>query len=90
MNLDENWGEDNVDFDDLQAKGMEFTKVINEELLAQDLGEINSKNNYRKLWNDIVRKKEGRTSPIKKGRYKTRWRRVKNDIDPRLRMDRAF
>ncbi|KAK7422970.1 hypothetical protein QQX98_001260 [Neonectria punicea] len=89
MNLDEKWGEENIDFDDLQVKGLEFAKTQNLELRAANVPTLNVGTDYRKLWNAIVSEKEGRIEPMKKGRYKTRWRRIKNDIDPRER-DRPF
>ena len=89
MNLDEEWGEKNIDFDDLQAQGIEFNKVQNAELMARGLDEYNVNVDYRSQWNDAVRSKDGRISPMKKGRYKTRWRRIKKDIDPRQK-DRHF
>lgn len=89
MNLDEAWGEENIDFDDLQSRGIEFMKAQNVELQARDLGEYNVNVDFRRLWNEVVREKEGRIEPMKKGRYKTRWRRIKNDTDPRQR-DRPF
>lgn len=89
MDLDEEWAEENIDFDDLQAKGLEFSRMQNAELQAAELGELNLRTSYRELWNAIVSEKEGRIEPMKKGRYKTRWRRIKNDMDPRER-DRRF
>jgi hypothetical protein len=89
MDLDEEWAEENIDFDDLQVKGVEFSKMQNAELQAARLGELNVRINYRELWNAIVSEKEGRIESMKKGRYKTRWRRIKNDTDPRER-DRRF
>lgn len=89
MDLDEKWAEENIDFDDLQVKEVEFSKMQNAELQAARLGELNVRINYRELWNAIVSEKKGRIDPMKKGRYKTRWRRIKNDMDPRER-DRRF
>jgi hypothetical protein len=89
MDLDEKWGEENIDFDELQVTGMKFTEAQNLELIARDLGQYNDKVNYRRRWNETVNTKERRIEPMKKGRYKTRWRRIKNDIDPRLR-DKAI
>jgi hypothetical protein len=89
MNLNGEWGEENIDFNDLQVKGIEFSKAQNAELQARNLGQLNAKVDYRNLWNSIAGEKEGRIEPMKKGRYKTRWRRIKNDKDPRQR-DRPF
>ncbi|KAM0426397.1 hypothetical protein ACHAPT_008443 [Fusarium lateritium] len=89
MDLDEAWGEENIDFDDLQVKGIEFSKKYNTELQAANLGVLNVKIDYRQRWNAIVSAKERRIEPMKKGRYKTRWRRIRKDIDPR-EMDRPF
>lgn len=89
MDLDERWGEENINFDDLQLRGVEFTKAQNAELEAMDLGQFNINVDYRRKWNQVVDNKERRIEPIKKGRYKTTWRRIKNDIDPRQR-DRPF
>ncbi|KAH7140923.1 hypothetical protein EDB81DRAFT_799183 [Dactylonectria macrodidyma] len=89
MDLDEKWGKENIDFDDLQVKGIEFSNTQNVELRAANLGELNVRIDYRQLWIAIVSEKEGRIEPMKKGRYKTRWRRIKKDMDPRER-DRPF
>ena len=90
MDLDEVWGEDNIDFDDLQVKGLEFSTALNAELQARCLvGQLNTDIDYRSEWNRIVRNKDKRIEPLKKGRYKTRWRRIRNDTDPRER-DRPF
>ena len=89
MNLDEEWGEKNIDFDDLQAQGIEFNRVQNAELMANGLSQYNVNVDYRSRWNEVVRSKDGRISPMKRGRYKSRWRRIKNDVDPRQR-DRPF
>ncbi|KAJ0116950.1 hypothetical protein J7T55_003364 [Diaporthe amygdali] len=85
MDLDRTWGESNVDFDDLQLKGLEFTRERNAEFEKLDLGKFKLDVDYRSMWNRIVDEKEKRIEPMKKGRYKTRWRRVKNDMDPRLK-----
>ncbi|KAM5341725.1 hypothetical protein ACJ41O_014756 [Fusarium nematophilum] len=93
MNLDEKWGEENIDFDDLQVKGIEFTKAKNAELEALDMGPLNKFKinvDYKRCWNEIVAEKERRIEPMKKGRYKTRWRRIRNDVDPREKKDRPF
>ncbi|KAJ3465070.1 hypothetical protein MRS44_005728 [Fusarium solani] len=67
MDLDEEWAEENIDFDDLQVKGVEFSKMQNAELQAARLGELNVRINYRELWNAIVSEKEGRIESMKKG-----------------------
>ena len=85
MDLDKEWGESNLDFDDLQLKGLEFTKEQNAVLEKKGLGYIKLGVDYRSMWNRAVDEKEKRIEPMKKGRYKTRWRRIKNDMDPRLR-----
>lgn len=89
MDLDEKWGADNIDFDNLQVTGAEFTYAQNIEFEARGLGQFNTNMDYRKRWNEVVQKKGKRIEPMKQGRYKTRWRRIKNDTDPRLR-DRPF
>jgi hypothetical protein len=85
MDLDKEWGESNLDFDDLQLKGLEFTREQNAVLEKKGLGYLKLGVDYRSMWNRAVDEKEKRIEPMKKGRYKTRWRRIKNDIDPRLR-----
>lgn len=85
MNLDKEWGEANVDFDDLQLKGLESTREWNAEFEKRGLGYLRPDVNYRNMWNTVVDEKERRIEPMKKGRYKTRWRRIKNDMDPRLK-----
>lgn len=89
MDLDEKWGEENIDFDDLQVKGIEFANRLNPELQAANLSQLNVRTDFRKRWNAIVSRKERRIEPIKKGRYKTQWRRIKNDMDPRERVGRS-
>ena len=86
MNLDEAWAEKNIDFDDLQEKGLEFSKECNRVFLEVD-GQpgLRLDEDYRRRWNDIVSGKNRRIEPMKQGRYKTRWRRIKSDIDPRQR-----
>lgn len=86
MNLDEAWGEENIDFDDLQEQGLDFSAECN-VLFLEDGGLPGLKldEDYRRRWREIIGGKEGRIEPIKQGRYKTRWRRIKNDIDPRER-----
>lgn len=85
MDLDRDWGESNLDFDNLQHKGLEFTRKQNAVFENMGLGSLRLDVNYRSMWNVEVDEKEKRIEPIKKGRYKTRWRRIKNDRDPRLR-----
>lgn len=85
MDLDMAWAEANVDFDDLQLKGLEFTKERNAEFKERDCGSFSMNIDYRSEWNSIVDEKDRRIESMKKGRYKTRWRPIKNDIDPRLR-----
>lgn len=74
MNLDESWGEENIDFDDLQVKGSEFTRALNQDLAARGLGSYTVDVDYRRLWNHLASEKEKdrRIEPMKKGRYKTR------------------
>lgn len=85
MDLDEAWGEENIDFGDLQVKGLEFSAALNVELRARNMIPLNMNIDYRSEWNRIVGNKNKRIEPMKQGRYKTRWRRIKNDIDPRER-----
>lgn len=85
QDLDKEWGESNLDFDELQQKGLEFTRKQNDVLEQMGLGSLNLDVDYRTMWNIEVDEKEKRIEPMKKGRYKTRWRRIKNDRDPRLK-----
>ncbi|KAJ4387217.1 hypothetical protein N0V93_007806 [Gnomoniopsis smithogilvyi] len=85
MDLDKEWGESNLDFDDLQRKGLEFSRKQNVMLEQMDAGTLNLNVDYRSKWNIKVDEKEKRIEPMKKGRYKTRWRRIKNDRDPRMK-----
>lgn len=85
MDLDEEWGEANLDYENLQIQGLKFTKALNAVLDEKDLGCLQLNHNYRSVWNQLVNDKEKRIEPMKKGRYKTQWRRIKNDMDPRLR-----
>ncbi|KAH7312579.1 hypothetical protein B0I35DRAFT_437327 [Stachybotrys elegans] len=84
MDLDEKWGDENIDFADLQVKGREFTDLYNAELRKFNLNQY-SVVDYRQRWIEIVETKARRIEPMKQGRYKTRWRRIKNDRDPRTR-----
>lgn len=83
MNLDEAWAEKHVDFDDLQVQGRAFTAALNAELRLHGLDELSTGVDYRRVWNRIVGTKERHIDASKKGRYKTRWRSIKNDTDPR-------
>lgn len=85
MDLDRAWGESNLDFDDLQVQGLKFTKQQNAIFRKNGLGSFQLNHDYRSFWNKQVDEKEKRIEPMKKGRYKTQWRRIKNDMDPRLR-----
>ncbi|POS76766.1 hypothetical protein DHEL01_v204831 [Diaporthe helianthi] len=85
MDLDKEWGESNLDFDDLQQKGLEFSRKQNDVLEQMGLGSLKLDVDYRGMWNIEVDEKEKRIEPMKKGRYKTRWRRIKNDRDPRTK-----
>jgi hypothetical protein len=90
MDLDAGWGRENIDFEDLQVKGMEFAKAMNTELVADGrTASFYTDIDFQKHWDSTVSSKEARIEPMKKGRYKTRWRRIKKDTDPRLR-DRPF
>jgi hypothetical protein len=85
MNLDKEWGESNLDFEGLQHKGLEFTRKQNAVFKKMGLGSLRLDVDYRSMWNTKVDEKEKRIEPMKRGRYKTRWRLIKNDSDPRLR-----
>lgn len=90
MNLDSEWARENIDFEDLQVKGLEFAKSMNAELVADGrTASFYTDINFQQLWDSTASSKESRIEPMKKGRYKTRWRRIKKDTDPRLR-DRPF
>lgn len=67
MDLDEQRGEDNIDFDDLQVKGADFTRSRNLEFRARDLGQYSSDVDYRSQWNETVRTKGKRIEPMKQG-----------------------
>lgn len=86
MNLDEAWGEEHINFDDLQEKVLEFRKEFNNELRA--VGGLcplaTHDMDFRKRWNWFVETKESRIEPMKKGRYKSRWWPIQKDMDPRL------
>lgn len=49
MNLNEKWGQDNVDCGDLEVKGMEFIKAQNEDLSTKGLDHFNTNISYRTL-----------------------------------------
>lgn len=83
MDLDKEWGGSNLDFDDLQRKGLEFSRKQDVVLGQMDAGTLNLNVDYRSKWNIEVNEKEKRSESMKKGRYKTRWRRIKNDRDLR-------
>lgn len=85
MDLDKEWAEVNVDYEELQYQGLEFTRKFNAELEKEGLGKLKLDVDYRNLWNLSVDEKVKRIEPMKQGRYKTRWRRIKNDTDPRQR-----
>lgn len=85
MDLDEEWAESNLDFDNLQVEGLEYSRKRNAIFEEKDLGGLLLNHDYRSFWNQQVGEKEKRIEPMRKGRYKTQWRRIKNDIDPRLR-----
>lgn len=86
MNLDKEWGRENIDFADLQVKGMEFARLMNAELVADGrTASFYTDINFQKQWDNVTTTKESRIEPMKQGRYKTRWRRIKNDTDPRER-----
>lgn len=81
MDLDKAWAEAHVDFADLQVRGRAFTEEFNAALAAQGLRTLKLDVDYRSLWNRAVDDKEKRIEPMKKGRYKSRWRQIKNDTD---------
>lgn len=90
MDLDAQWGEAHLDFDDLQARALPFLEALNEDMMTGGALDrtglpLLSTNNldFRRRWNDIVEKKPMRIEPLKQGRYKTPWRRIQDDSDPR-------
>ncbi|KAG7135341.1 hypothetical protein HYQ45_006880 [Verticillium longisporum] len=85
MDLDVPWAEANMDFADLQQQARAFCRAQNPVLEEKGLGQFNETLDRRGLWESIVRTKEKRIDDTKEGRYKTRWRRIKNDVDPRTR-----
>lgn len=89
MDLDKEWGESHLDFDNLRIEGLKYTTHRNAVLKEKSIGSLQLNRDYRSYWNTQVDEKEKRIEPMRKGRYKTQWRRIKNDIDPRLR-DRRF
>lgn len=85
MDLGKEWGETNINFEELQKEGAESYRVHNPELEARNLCRFNTNRDYRETWYRIVESKPRRIQPMKQGRYKTRWRRIRNDKDPRER-----
>lgn len=58
MNLDKDWGESNLDFDDLQHKGLEFSMKLNAVLEPLGVGSLKLHVDYRSMWNKKVDEKE--------------------------------
>lgn len=85
MDLDDAWGEEHLDFDELQVTGLQTTQFWNDDLAIRGTGQFITTINYRKKWSKSVANKNERIDPLMRGRSKTRWRRIKNDMDPRER-----
>lgn len=83
MDLDEQWGEENLDFEELQVSGIQFRHNLSRELETHTGYGVMTDVDFRDVWNHIVQTKPKRIEPLKQGRYKTCWRLIKNDMDPR-------
>lgn len=70
------------DLDELQMKGIVFTNARNaEKIKVKNMDIFNVAVGYRKLWNGVVDEEDRRIEPMKKGRYQTHWRKIKDAID---------
>lgn len=85
MNLDVAWAEENIDFEQLQVEGMQYAERQNALLARDKLGQLKTTRDFAAEWRGIAESKERRIEPMKKGRYLTCCRTVRNPGDPRLK-----
>ncbi|KAK3940928.1 hypothetical protein QBC46DRAFT_353751 [Diplogelasinospora grovesii] len=93
MNLDVDWGLQNLDFPALQQQSAEFAELRNKRLEENTgtRGHLGTKIDMEQIWRKQAspEAKGKRIEPMKQGRYITRWRRVRDrDSDPRTRQGR--
>lgn len=79
------WGENNLNFPELQAQGAEYAVRKNKQLVADSKFpySLNVNRDFAAMWRRVVEGKEGRIEPLKQGRYITRWRSKARPVDPR-------
>lgn len=87
MDLDVEWGELNIGFDSLQKESEEFARLRDERLKNHKCDGGFSPHDMGRIWREEASSeaKERRIEPMKKGRYLTRWRRIKSPEDPRTK-----
>ena len=88
MDLDVEWGEENIGFGALQEANVEFIARRNRRVEATGDGHgYLSPRVLKPVWDEISTKeaKAKRIEPLKQGRYFTRWRRIKSPEDPRTK-----
>lgn len=87
MDLDIEWGERNIGFDTLQDESVKFAKLRDTRLNSHNCGSGFSPQVMERIWRERASSeaKERRIEPMKKGRYFTRWRRIKSPEDPRTK-----
>jgi len=94
MDLTADWGAQNIGFETLQEESVKFIESRNQLVENDDQGQ--SKNSHcgwlsprsmDSLWNESASQeaKDRRIEPMKKGRYFTRWRRIRSPGDPRTK-----
>ncbi|KAK3322714.1 hypothetical protein B0H66DRAFT_472935 [Apodospora peruviana] len=90
QDLSGEWGEENINFAELQAEGVEYATRMNAKFAddPQSPSRMHVGRDLRKDWMSVVESKESRIEPLKQGRYITRWRMKSRPQDPRLRHDR--
>ncbi|KAJ4289257.1 hypothetical protein N0V88_007007 [Collariella sp. IMI 366227] len=87
MDLDIDWGERKIGFETLQEEGVRFAERRSQRLKSQGCDGGLSRQDMAKMWRDSASQeaKQRRIEPLKKGRYFTRWRRIKSLEDPRTK-----
>lgn len=88
MDLDIDWGVQNISFETLQEESVKFNELRNQRVTADGDGYgMRSPQVMEQLWSKRASKeaKEKRIEPMKQGRYFTRWRRIKSPEDPRTK-----
>jgi hypothetical protein len=87
MDLEIEWGERNIGFETLQEESVKFAELRDERLKSSGCGRGFSPQDMERIWreNASSEAKERRIEPMKKGRYFTRWRRIKYPQDPRTK-----